>query len=185
MDIKESKEYRLAKDWEMAVNSFSFNPERFAAAIPDMHPTLQQSLYRLIKACIKVMADETRRYDDRNRASHEEAKHIMEYLNEHGKKCTINIKNDDMKTTKIQFNGRSYYSRIVESVDGEELLIGSTILLDALQPGSFNDENEGFASKEAERIYDEIFFFTDERTLQLPENELIAELKKDNPDWFE
>ena len=45
MDIKESKEYRLAKDWEMAVNSFSFNPERFAAAIPDMHPTLQQSLY--------------------------------------------------------------------------------------------------------------------------------------------
>ena len=57
-----------------------------------------------------------------------------------------------MKTTKIQFNGRSYYSRIVESVDGEELLIGSTILLDALQPGSFNDENEGFASKEAERI---------------------------------
>ena len=47
-----------------------------------------------------------------------------------------------MKTTKIQFNGRSYYSRIVESVDGEELLIGSTILLDALQPGSFNDENE-------------------------------------------
>ena len=33
MDIKESKEYRLAKDWEMAVNSFSFNPERFAAAI--------------------------------------------------------------------------------------------------------------------------------------------------------
>lgn len=59
MDIKESKEYRLAKDWEMAVNSFSFNPERFAAAIPDMHPTLQQSLYRLIKACIKVMADET------------------------------------------------------------------------------------------------------------------------------
>ncbi len=27
MDIKESKEYRLAKDWEMAVNSFSFNPE--------------------------------------------------------------------------------------------------------------------------------------------------------------
>lgn len=55
----------------------------------------------------------------------------------------------------------------------------------ALQPGSFNDENEGFASKEAESIYDEVFFFTDERTLQLPENELVAELKKDNPDWFE
>lgn len=84
-DIRESREYRLAKDWEMAVNSFSFNPERFAAAIPDMHPTLQQSLYRLIKACIKVMADEARRYNDRNRASHEEAKQIMEYLNENGR----------------------------------------------------------------------------------------------------
>lgn len=83
-NIRESREYRLAKDWEMAVNSFSFNPERFAAAIPEMHPTLQQSLYRLIKACIKVMADDNLRYDDRNRASHEEAKRIMEYLNEHG-----------------------------------------------------------------------------------------------------
>ena len=50
-----------------------------------------------------------------------------------------------MKTTKIQFNGRSYYSRIVESVDGEELLIGSTILLDALQPGSFKPK--GFMTR--------------------------------------
>lgn len=84
-DIRESREYRLAKDWEMAVNSYSFNPKRFAAAIPDMHPTLQQILYRLVKECIVVMADETRRYDDRNRASHEEAKQIMEYLNENGR----------------------------------------------------------------------------------------------------
>lgn len=84
-NIRESREYKLAKDWEMAVNNFGFNPERFAAAIPDMPPTLQQNLYRLIKACIKVMADETRRYDDRNRASHEEAKQIMEYLNKNGR----------------------------------------------------------------------------------------------------
>ena len=83
-DIRESKEYKLAKDWEMAVNNYSFNPKRFAAAIPTMHPTLQQSLYRLIKECIEVMADETRRYDDRNRASHEEAKRIMDYLNTNG-----------------------------------------------------------------------------------------------------
>ncbi|GAB0483127.1 Uncharacterised protein [Alistipes sp. cv1] len=84
-EIRESREYKLAKEWEMAVNSYGFNPKRFAAAIPEMHPTLQQSLYRLIKACIEVMADDSRRYDDRNRASHEEAKRIMEYLNEHGK----------------------------------------------------------------------------------------------------
>mgnify|MGYP000234282111 CR=1 FL=1 len=58
---------------------------RFAAAIPEMHPTLQQSLYRLVKECIVVMADETRNYDDRNRASHEEAKCIMEYLKANGR----------------------------------------------------------------------------------------------------
>jgi len=84
-DIRESKEYRLAKEWEMAVNSYAFNPARFAAAIPDMHPTLQQSLYRLIKECIKVMADETRRYDDRNRAAPEEAERIMGYLRANGR----------------------------------------------------------------------------------------------------
>ena len=58
-NIKESKEYQLAKDWERAVNDYGFNPKRFAAAIPEMHPTLQQSLYRLVKECIVVMADET------------------------------------------------------------------------------------------------------------------------------
>lgn len=74
---------------------------------------------------------------------------------------------------------------LVESNEGEELLIGSITLLDALQPGSFNDENEGFASKEAERIYDEVFFFTDMANLRLTDVELVAELKKDNPEWFE
>ena len=88
-NIRESKEYQLAKDWEKAVNDYGFNPKRFAAAIPDMHPTLQQSLYRLIKECIVVMADETRRYDDRNRASHEEAKCIMEYLNANGRNIPL------------------------------------------------------------------------------------------------
>lgn len=88
-NIRESKEYQLAKDWEKAVNDYGFNPKRFAAAIPDMHPTLQQSLYRLIKECIVVMADETRRCDDRNRASHEEAKRIMEYLNANGRNIPL------------------------------------------------------------------------------------------------
>lgn len=41
-NIKESKEYQLAKDWERAVNDYGFNPKRFAAAIPEMHPTLLQ-----------------------------------------------------------------------------------------------------------------------------------------------
>lgn len=84
-DIRKSKENLLAKEWKMAVNSYSFDPRKFAAAIPDMHPTNQQSLYRLIRECIKIVADDGRRYDDRNIASHEEAKCIMQYLNEHGK----------------------------------------------------------------------------------------------------
>ena len=90
-----------------------------------------------------------------------------------------------MRTNEIQFGGKSYVCRIVEANDGEELLISPTTLLDALQPCSFDDENEGFASKEAESIYDEVFYFTDEKSIQLPENELIAELKESNPDWFE
>ena len=90
-----------------------------------------------------------------------------------------------MKTTEIQFDGRTYRCRIVESIDREELIIAPPSLLDALHPGSYEDENEGFAGDEAERLYDEIFYFTDERTLRLPDNELVAELKESNPDWFE
>lgn len=90
-----------------------------------------------------------------------------------------------MKTQEIQFGGNTYPCRVVVSNEGEELLIGSTALLDALHPGSFNDENEGFASKEAERIYDEVFFFTDKDSLKLSDKELITELKEDNPEWFD
>lgn len=85
----------------------------------------------------------------------------------------------------MQFNGNTYLCRVVESNEGEELLIGSTTLLDALHPGSFEDENEGFASNEAERLYDEVFYFTDKKSLNLPDNELIAELKESNPEWFD
>ena len=85
-NIKESKEYQLAKDWERAVNDYGFNPKRFAAVYPrNAPPHCSKAFTRLVKECIVVMADETRNYDDRNRASHEEAKCIMEYLKVHGK----------------------------------------------------------------------------------------------------
>ena len=90
-----------------------------------------------------------------------------------------------MKTQELQFNGNTYLCRVVESNEGEELLIGSTTLLDALHPGSFGDENEGFADDEAKRLYDEVFYFTDKKSLNLPDNELIAELKESNPEWFD
>lgn len=68
-----------------------------------------------------------------------------------------------MRTQDIQFGGDTFVCRIVKSNEGEDLLIGSTKLLDALHPGSFEDENEGFACKEAEQLYDEVFFFTDKK----------------------
>ena len=37
-----------------------------------------------------------------------------------------------MKTKELQFDGNIYICRIVKSNEGEELLIGSTALLDAL-----------------------------------------------------
>lgn len=90
-----------------------------------------------------------------------------------------------MRTQEIQFDGNTYVCRVVKSNEGEDLLIGSTKLLDTLHPGSFEGENEGFAGKEAERLYDEIFFFTDNKTLRLPDDELVAELKESNPEWFD
>ncbi len=90
-----------------------------------------------------------------------------------------------MRTDELEFEGTTYICRVVESVDGEDLLIGSTELLDALQPGSFEDANEGFANKEAEDLYDEVFYFTEPQNLLLPDKELVAVLKKSNPDWFE
>ncbi len=90
-----------------------------------------------------------------------------------------------MRTQEIQFDGDTFVCRIVKSNEGEDLLIGSTKLLDALQPCSFEDENEGFASKEAEQLYDEFFFFIDSKTLRLPDNELVTELKESNPEWFD
>lgn len=57
-----------------------------------------------------------------------------------------------MRTQEIKFDGNMYVCRVVKSNEGEDLLIGSTQLLDTLQPGNFEDKNEGFASKEAEQL---------------------------------
>ena len=83
-NLRETKEYRLAMQVKDALNDYGFDCPAFAASIPYMHPTLQQNLYKLLKECLTVMADDNRRYDDRNRASHEEAKNIVAYLEENG-----------------------------------------------------------------------------------------------------
>ena len=85
MDDNARKEQELAKQVDMALNSYSFNPKLFAATIPTMYRTLQQSLWRLIKECVKVIADEKSGHDDRNMASHLEAKEMLEYFKLHGR----------------------------------------------------------------------------------------------------
>ena len=67
-NLREMKEYRLAMQVENALTDYGFDYAVFAASIPLMHPTLQQNLYKLLKECLVVMADDKRRYDDRNRA---------------------------------------------------------------------------------------------------------------------
>ena len=57
-NIQATKEYQFAKEVENKLNNYSFNHSVFAASIPFMHPTIQQLLYRLIRKCLKVMADE-------------------------------------------------------------------------------------------------------------------------------
>lgn len=84
-NIQQTEEYLLAKQVEAALNNYNFDSTVFAASIPFMHPTNQQNFYRLLRACLVVMGDENRRYDDRNRASHEEAKDILVYLEENGR----------------------------------------------------------------------------------------------------
>ena len=90
-----------------------------------------------------------------------------------------------MITTDFTFGGKTYPCRVVKDNTGEDLFIGSLDFLDALQPISAEKGNGGFASKEAEEIYDEIFYFTDTENLKLEDDGLVALLKEDNPDWFD
>lgn len=90
-----------------------------------------------------------------------------------------------MITTNYEFDGSVYPCRVVKDNTGEDLIIGSTAFLDVLQPGSLEDEDEGFACEIASEIYDEIFYFTSEENLRLSDAELIEVLKESNPDWFD
>ena len=71
LNIEDTKEYQLAKTIENGMNSFSFDPQGFTASVTTFPPTLQQTFYKSILDCIKVMEDDRRNYDDRHRASPE------------------------------------------------------------------------------------------------------------------
>ncbi len=90
-----------------------------------------------------------------------------------------------MKAMNLEFDGKTYICRIVNSNEGEELIIAPTSLLDALQPYPFGEENDGFVSREAVQIDEEVFFYTEDANLRLSDDELVAVLKESNPEWFD
>ena len=83
-NLEDSREFKAARALEDAINSFSFNPDRFAEAIPYMHRTLQQNFFRLVRSCVCKMANsESWRIDPRNEASHKMCKAIAEPMSEY------------------------------------------------------------------------------------------------------
>lgn len=81
ISLQESEEYKTAMLLSKALNNMSFNPENFVQAIPYMHRTLQQSLFRLLAKIICFMGDETKYHTDpRNQASHDISKKLVEVL---------------------------------------------------------------------------------------------------------
>ena len=74
----QTREYAYVKEVENMLNgSFSF--QNFAACLPEMHHTLQQRFFRLVKECILFMAEPGNvPVDDRNRASYEMCRDLAE-----------------------------------------------------------------------------------------------------------
>ena len=79
------REIELAKTIRDAVGYYNFSPKKVAAQVPLMHPTDQQSIYRLCKAIIEVIGADDYATDLRNQAAHDEAKGIVAYLKENGR----------------------------------------------------------------------------------------------------
>lgn len=77
-DLDSSSEYKTIQQIENAVNSFGWNPRKFAACIPTMHRTLQQKLFRTILEVIEFMSSDEYMTDGRNQASKEMAKKIVD-----------------------------------------------------------------------------------------------------------
>lgn len=85
-----------------------------------------------------------------------------------------------MKTIVITYKGEDFKCRVVQDNEGTDLIVGSTKLLDTLSP----NPAESFPDKEAERLYNEIFYYVTDKELALPDNELIEILAEANPDFF-
>lgn len=86
------------------------------------------------------------------------------------------------------YNGKTYAVRIIKDKDDEDLLIAGDELLNDLHPAEeWVNGDKGFDPinpQEAERVYNEIFFFTDDTTLHYNDDMLRADIAEENPDWF-
>lgn len=80
----DSREEVAAKMLESYINNMSFNYEKFATAMCNIHPTLQQNYFRAVKGCILYMASRERGIDDRNKAAYEMCRKLVQTLNEAG-----------------------------------------------------------------------------------------------------
>ena len=87
-------------------------------------------------------------------------------------------------TIIIEFKSVKYRCRVVNDKDNNELIIAPLLLLDALHPGEFGEENDGWVDKEAEKLDSVIFYYTYEDNLKLDDKALIEALKEDNAEWF-
>lgn len=77
----DDREYQAAKILEDFINDFGWDPKKFAKACCNMHRTLQQSLFRSIVEILICYAAEERQTDERNEASKEGAKKVLDVLN--------------------------------------------------------------------------------------------------------
>lgn len=89
-----------------------------------------------------------------------------------------------MTTTEITYRDKTYICRVLTSNDGDPLIIAGLRLLDALMPYPNTNSCNSFADKEAEKIDEEIFFYTNECDLKLDDRDLTELMRENNPEWF-
>ena len=77
-ELENSREFKVAKELESALNDYGWNEKRFALSVTTFHRTLQQTLFRSMVEVIKTMGSEDYRHDLRNKASHEICKKIVD-----------------------------------------------------------------------------------------------------------
>lgn len=73
-----SREYKAIKQLEDALNSTCWDHRKFADCIRTMHPYLQSTLFRTLKACLDHFADPEKRVDGRNEHCKNIAQQVIE-----------------------------------------------------------------------------------------------------------